>query len=66
MDCLTEEDLNLLTLTTPGTTKSWRKRGLGPSYVMAGNRVLYPRQAVAEFLKARMRDRAPIAVAGLL
>lgn len=57
LDCMTEDDLNLLTDTKPGTTESWRKRGKGPAYVLIGNRYLYPRKAVAEFLQINVRER---------
>jgi len=57
LDCLTEEDLNLLTDTAPGTTESWRKRGKGPAYVLIGNRYLYPRKAVAAFIEGNVRER---------
>lgn len=57
LDCITEEDLILLTKTTPGTTESWRKRGKGPAYVLIGNRFLYPRAAVAEFVQSNIRHR---------
>lgn len=44
LDCMTEEDLCLLTDTTPGTTESWRKRGKGPAYVLVGQPLLVPPQ----------------------
>jgi hypothetical protein len=57
LDCLTECDLVLLADVAPGTAKSWRERGTGPAYVIAGNRTLYPRAAVAEWLAGRVRER---------
>ena len=66
LDCMTEEDLNLLTKTTPGTTESWRKRHKGPSYVLLGNRYLYPRAAVQEFVQKNVRARAVGSVRDLL
>ncbi len=66
LDCLTEEDLNLLTNTTSGTTESWRKRGKGPAYVLVGNRFLYPRKAVAEFIQLNVRERREVPAKGLL
>ncbi len=57
LDCILEDDLNLLTDTQPGTSLAWRKRGKGPAYVMAGNRVLYPRAAVAAYLADKTRER---------
>lgn len=66
LDCMTEEDLCLLTGTTAGTTESWRKRGKGPAYVLVGNRYLYPRKAVAEFVHANVRERRTALSKGLL
>lgn len=66
VDCITEADLNLLTGTTPGTTESWRKRGKGPAYVLIGNRYLYPRTAVADFVLANVRKRDAVSMKGLL
>jgi hypothetical protein len=57
LDCLTEQDFMMLTETTPGTLQAWRKRGKGPDYILAGNRYLYPRQAVAAFLVSSTRQR---------
>ena len=57
LDVLTEEDLQLLVKAEASTVESWRKRGEGPAYVRAGNRFLYPRTAVAEWLAGRVRDR---------
>lgn len=57
LDCLTDEDLQLLTGTTPATTESWRKRGAGPAYVLAGNTYLYPRPGVASWLAGNVRER---------
>lgn len=62
-DCMTEEDLQLLADVTPGTAEAWRKRGQGPSFIRIGNRVLYPRKAVSEFLESRTRERTTIAKA---
>ena len=58
LDCLTEQDFMLLTKTTEGTVEAWRKRGKGPDYILAGNRYLYPRQAVAAFLASSTRQRS--------
>ena len=55
LDCLTEHDLVLLAGITASTAESWRKRGTGPSYVLIGNRYLYPRKAVAEYMQERVR-----------
>lgn len=55
LDCMTEQDLCALFAITPGTAEAWRKRRKGPSYALVGNRVLYPRQAVREFLERQIR-----------
>jgi len=55
LDCLLEEDFRLLAAATQGTIEAWRKRGKGPAYIRLGNRVLYPRQAVAEHLASLTR-----------
>jgi hypothetical protein len=57
LDCLTEQDLCDLFKITPSTAENWRKRGLGPAFTRAGNRVLYPRSSVADFLKQQLRER---------
>ena len=66
LDCLLDDDVALLTGVTQGTTEAWRRRGQGPSYVMAGNRVLYPRAALAAFIASRTRDRTPMPKKGEL
>jgi hypothetical protein len=50
LDCMTEQDLCALFAITSGTAEAWRKRRKGPAYALVGNRVLYPRQSVREFL----------------
>ena len=57
LDCFTEDDLVLLTDASPITIKQWRKRGEGPAYILAGNRYLYPCDAVAEWMRTRIRER---------
>lgn len=66
VDCLTEDDLLLLAGITRGTAEAWRKRGSGPAYLVVGNRVLYPRTAVAEFLQSLVRERRRVEPRGLL
>lgn len=58
LDCLTEEDFQLLTATEVDTPKAWRRRMQGPDYILVGNRVLYPRKAVSKFLESRIRERS--------
>lgn len=66
VDCFTESDLGLLTDATPNTLKNWRKRGEGPAYFMAGNRALYPRTAVIDWMQTRLRERKPLDARGVL
>lgn len=61
LDYLLETDLMLLAKATAGTVEAWRKRGTGPRYVLIGNRYLYPRDAVMEFLADRARSNGRIA-----
>ena len=58
LGCMIDEDLQLLTKTLPSTTDAWRKRGQGPEYIRVGNRPLYPRAGVAQFMQSRKRERA--------
>jgi len=66
VDCFTESDLCLLTDASPATIEAWRKRREGPAYFMAGNRVLYPRAAVTEWLQTRLRERRTTEARGVL
>lgn len=56
LDCLTEHDLCLVYGITRTTAEAWRKRRTGPSYILAGNNYLYPRNAVAADLQERVRE----------
>lgn len=66
LDCLAEPDLCLLANISPATAESWRKRGKGPAYVLIGNRYLYPRQAVAEFVASNVRERRAVPAKAVL
>ncbi len=66
LDCFIEEDFLALTQYTPKTAEALRKRGQGPAYMRLGHRVLYPRQAVADFVQARVRERVSGNAKGLL
>lgn len=66
LDCFTEDDLLALADITPSTAEGWRKRGKGPAYCIVGNRVLYPREAVAAYLKGQIRDRAIVPAKAML
>jgi hypothetical protein len=65
LDCFLEEDFRALTLTTPKTVEEWRKRGK-VAYVLIGNRYLYPRQAVQEFVASNLRERASVPIKAVL
>ena len=66
LECLTEDDLTLLAGVTPGTAEAWRKRRQGPAYIRIGNRVLYPKSAVAEYLATLSAARShPSVLKGL-
>lgn len=66
LDCITEEDFQLLANITEGTAEAWRKRGRGPAYVLIGKRVLYPRAAVAALLQTLVRERVPVSGRSML
>lgn len=66
VDCFTEEELILLADITPNTAQAWRKRGLGPGYILIGNRFLYPRKAVAKYLESITRERTTLGKEALL
>lgn len=66
LDCLTEDDLCLLTDNSASTVKSWRHRGKGPAYVMAGSRCLYPRAEVAAWLQSHVKAQRPPDAKGFL
>jgi hypothetical protein len=58
LDCVLPEDLCALGAIKHSTAEAWAKRGEGPAYVMFGNRRLYPREPLREFLQGRVRSRA--------
>lgn len=67
LDCLTEDDLLVLAGITHGTAAAWRKRGNGPPYLLFGNRYLYPRKQLQDFLQTIVREpRATVPAAELL
>lgn len=66
VDCIAEPDFCLLANITPNTAENWRKRGKGPAYVLIGNRYLYPRQAVADFVASNVRERRPVLAKAVL
>ena len=66
LDCFTERELQVLAKATAGTVESWRRRGHGPAYILFGNRFLYPRAAVADYLKTLVRTRTVPSAKGML
>ncbi len=66
LGCLTEADFQLLAQATKNTVDAWRRRGTGPAYARIGNRIFYPREAVAELIRSRVRAPSAIDGKGLL
>jgi hypothetical protein len=66
LDCLTETDLMLLAKATASTVEAWRKRGTGPAYLLLGNRYLYPRKSVAQYLDSIIKVRPQAGKGALL
>lgn len=57
LDCVLDEDVQILANVTRWTTEKWRKSGTGPPYTFLGNRPLYPRSALRAFLEEQARAR---------
>lgn len=55
LGCITEPELCALAEVLPSTAEAWRKRGTGPEHIVFGRAILYPRAALAEFLKTKVR-----------
>ncbi|BDT72575.1 hypothetical protein os4_21160 [Comamonadaceae bacterium OS-4] len=66
LDCITDEDFQLIASITPGTAEAWRKRHQGPEYIRFGNRVLYKRTAVREHLETLTKKRITVSARGFL
>ena len=66
LDCLIEEDFQLLANATPKTVEAWRKRGLGPSYIRLGKSYLYPIKGLAEHLESLTKTRTATPARGTL
>ena len=60
LDYLTEQDLCDLCAITPNTAEAWRKRRTGPVYSLVGNRVLYPRASVRDYLESKLRGHGTL------
>jgi hypothetical protein len=55
LDCFIEQELCVLCDIKAVTAEKWRKTHTGPAYIMVGNRVLYPKDAVRAFLARKIR-----------
>lgn len=58
LDMILETDLMLLAKCTHSTVEAWRKRGMGPAYVLLGNRYLYPRKVLSAYLDGLTKERS--------
>lgn len=56
VECITEDDLCLLLKIAPATAETWRKRGKAPPYAILGNRPLYLRKGLQEFIERQARQ----------
>lgn len=66
LDCIVEDDLELLAGIKPSTSEAWRKRGTGPAYVLLGNTYLYPRPALRDFIAGQVREPRGVPAKGVL
>lgn len=66
LDCIVEDDLELLAGIKPSTSEAWRKRGTGPAYVLLGNTYLYPRPALRDFIANQVREPRGVPAKGVL
>lgn len=66
LDCLTDDELQVLADVKASTTEAWRKRGIGPKYLRFGTVFLYPRAGIAEHLEALVRERPEVPAKGML
>lgn len=55
-DCLTEEEVMALAGVKRTTLEARRKRRQAPAYILVGNNYLYPREAVADWLRSQVRQ----------
>lgn len=56
LDCIVEDDFELLAGIKPSTAEAWRKRGTGPAYVLLGNTYLYPVASLREFIAEKAKE----------
>jgi hypothetical protein len=65
LECMIEEDWQLLTGYTDKTIEAMRKRGQGPAYVRLGKKYLYPIKSALEYVESLTKQRVQ-SVGGLL
>jgi excisionase family DNA binding protein len=56
-ELLTVGDVAQLTRSTPAAIYQWRRRGTGPKGLRVGNKVLFRRQDIEEWLESRAESR---------
>ena len=54
--CMTEDGFARLARVKVETAQAWRRRNQSPPFVRFGNQILYPREAVAAWLTARIKE----------
>jgi predicted DNA-binding transcriptional regulator AlpA len=52
-DLLPPNDVSDVTGASTVTLARWRRQGIGPRFVKLGRKVFYPRDALADWIKAR-------------
>ena len=57
LGCVLEDDVQHLALYGDTTLTNLRRRGKGPAYILFGNRFLYPKKELAEYLRGQIRER---------
>jgi hypothetical protein len=60
LGCMTREEFELLVSVEDTTADAWRRRGKGPRWIRAGNRVFYPRDAVRQWFESLVREPATV------
>jgi hypothetical protein len=66
LNCFTSAELRALAGITELTEIAWRKRHTGPAYIRFGREYFDPRQAVADFMQSRVRERQPVPAKAIL
>ena len=60
VDCLDESGFANLAGVKLSTVNAWRKRGIGPDYILLGCNYLYPLEAVRKYIMGLVRVRTPV------